>query len=144
MRTDRLAVSIVAVLLAAVAPAASAGPDPQDVQLYPRPNSPLSELFKVQTRRPGTAATREPQVAPGTITTEAHGAIRQDFTPRVVCGMRMIEGTADMDPRIVIPIPERHGAKIRVLGPPPCDEVASGRSEIIQGGTFEARPPVRR
>jgi hypothetical protein len=141
MRTDRLVVSIVAVFLAAVAPAASAGPDPQDPQLYPRAKSPLSELFRLQTQEPSLPA---PQGVPGSMTTEVYVAVDRNFTPRMVCGMKMIEGTADMDPRIVIPIPERHGAKIRVLGPPPCDELASGRSTIIQGGTFEARPPVRR
>lgn len=49
---------------------------------------------------------------------------RMPAAPRVVCGMRVFEADADVDPGIVMPIPEGHHAKIRVLGPAPCERAA--------------------
>jgi hypothetical protein len=135
MGTRTIAATLCAVVTSGALPGHGATGPEQEITLFPKPKPPYSELFKVP---PPETTVKPPQ--PFTVegmVTEVPTPEPRSFTPRIVCGMKMIESDADLDSRIVMPIPERHGAKIRVLGPPPCDEVAAGHQHmIIKGGTF--------
>ena len=121
---DRLVAALFAVVVAGQAPGSAAAPE-ERATLYPPQKPPYSDLFRVPeflVPEPKTAV-KPPQVVRvevAEIQVEVRTSTPRTFTPRIVCGMKMIEAPDDVDPRIVIPIPERHGAKIRVLGPPPC------------------------
>lgn len=127
MGTRTMAVALCAVVAVGAIPGYGAVGPEQQIALFPEPKPPYSELFQVP-------APKTPQKPPQPFTfvvqpdalvgTEVLTPEPRSFTPRIVCGMKMIEGTADMDPGIVKPIPERHTAKIRVLGPPPCADAA--------------------
>ncbi len=121
IRTMAVTLFVVAGALPGPGPAGAAA---QEGTLYPRPKPPYSELFTVQPPAPKTAAQLERPFR-----FEAHPAIQSEVrihartppTARIVCGMKIFEGNADVDPGIVKPIPEGHHAKIRVLGPAPCE-----------------------
>jgi hypothetical protein len=94
----------------------------QEPTLFPRAESPFSQLFKV----PPTPAPKRPQAAGVEARPEIPGEIRA-MRSRVVCGIKVIEGDPNIDSRIVIPIPEDQSAKIRVIAPPPCEGATPSR-----------------
>ena len=124
MGVRTMAVTLFAVVAGALPGHGAAGAAAQDATLYPRPKPPYSELFTVQPPAPKTGARPEQpprvEVHP-LIQTEVRIHTRTSPTARIVCGMKIFEGDADVDPGIVKPIPEGHHAKIRVLGPAPCE-----------------------
>jgi hypothetical protein len=132
---DRLAAALFAVVVAGQAPGVAAAPEEQATYTGQKP--PNSDLFRVPEPKAGVKPPQGVRVEPS----EIQVAVRT-FTPRIVCGMKMIEGTADLDPGIVKPIPERHGAKIRVLGPPPCADADSRRVTFSSSGSVVLAPIV--
>jgi hypothetical protein len=142
---NRLGAALFAVIVAGQVPGSAAAPAPeQQVTLPPSQKPPVSELFRVPEFRvpePRTAVKppQEFRVEPREFQGDVRTLAERTFTARIVCGMKMIEGTADLDPGIVKPIPERHGAMVRVLGPPPCADADSRRETAeaaITSGSF--------
>jgi hypothetical protein len=133
MSAGRVAVTVCLFVLVGTIPGATVGA--QEATLFPRQKPPTSELFKVPPPKPAVNA---PQIAMLEAQSAIQGLVQEFPMPRTVCGMKVIEGNPDVDPRIVIPIPERHNAKIRVVGPPPCESVtvwgAEGR--VITGSVL--------
>lgn len=128
MRKNMLAAALV-IVAAGTGAGSAATPEVNDTPtLFPKPKPPYSELFQVPAPKTTVKAPRPLIVVAQPLAgTEVATPEPRSFTSRIVCGMKMIEGTASMDPGIVKPIPERHGAKVRVLGPPPCaDEAPAG------------------
>ncbi len=126
MGSRTMAVTLFAVVAGAI-PGHGAAGAAQDATLFPKPKPPYSELFKVHPPAPKTSVQPEQPFrfeARPVIQTEVRIHTRMPPTPRIVCGMKVFEADADVDPGIVKPIPEGHNAKIRVLGPAPCERAA--------------------
>ena len=123
MSAGRVAITVCLFVLAGTIPRSGARVDAQEATLFPRQNPPTSELFKVPPPKP---ALKAPQIVIHEVQSFVHGPEQESPLPRIVCGMKVIEGDPDVDSRIVIPIPEGHGARIRVIGRPPC-----GRDTVV-------------
>jgi hypothetical protein len=123
MSAGRVAITVCAFVVAGTIPGSGARVGAQEVTLFPKQNAPYSELFKVPPPKP---AVKAPQIVIHEAQGVVHGSVHESPMPRIVCGIRVIEGDPEVDSRIVIPIPEGHGARIRVIGRPPC-----GRDSVV-------------
>ena len=81
----------------------------------PPPDTPFGKLFQVPPieKAPERSTPRKP--TPGTV--KQHGGVE-----RGPCNMPIITANADVDPKILVPIPEhaKKSAKIRAIEPPKC------------------------
>lgn len=116
MSTRRMAITVCTIVVAGVTPGPGARDVAQGATLFSQPKAPYSERFTVPPPKTGT---KSPQVVVVEVQPTVQGRVRESPV-RIACGMKVIEGNPDVDPRIVIPIPEGHNARIRVIGRPPC------------------------